>query len=531
MKRAIKPLRFAALSGQTKIGGGFSRRTGRALRIAPLALCAAAGMVFANAAFADTNLTENVVLTEDTDWRSLGTVTIPDGVGVHLNGHKLYVAGFTGAGSIYASAIPSDYVELEYIETSGSQYIDTGVSPYETAKVDADIAILSETGNYIPLICASAWNMDATDQAKCYGVWAINRKWSVFFDGVAYSSTEGVSVNKRIHLVAAWSSSARTLHIDGVSKVNNTGSVGGTSTTKTMFLPGWNSGQVRSLTNAKFRIYSFKIYKPQDTLVRDYVPVRRTSDNAIGLYDCKNCTFSPSATATPFIAGTEVGTFGGELHIDVASGTTFRNSTVAISNAVTVVKDGLGTYESRKGQTYSGGTIVSAGRVQIDGITSDSDVLHGFGAVGSDVVVASNAQVVIIGVYQTLSGYNVTIAGDGPDGNGAIYSDRRIDAIHKSPFLKSLTLSDDASIKVTAEDAFNLANGDDPINISLCGHRLTAKGSARLLARKVNVTDGGCIVSAIAPGSGISFFVNGQMSAPLVDFEVVFSNRKWERFK
>ena len=525
MKRAVKPLRFAALSGQTKIGGGFSRRIGRALRIAPLALCAAAGMAFANAAFADTNLTENVVLSEDTDWRSFGTVTIPDGVGVHLNGHSLYVSGFTGAGSIYASAIPSDYVVLDYIETDGTQYIDTGVTPFLTVKVDADIAYIGENvSTYAPLICASPFDNGNTVDAACYGVWVWVGKWVMFYNGNTYQSASAVSANTRTHVVAAWSwTYGGTLSVNGNTEANLASQVAAQPTSNTMYLPGWNCGRLRNLANAKFRIYSFKIYKDSwDAIVRDYIPVKRTSDDAVGLYDCVNGTFSPSATESSFIAGNEIdSTLGGELHIDVASGTTFVNADVAISNAVTVVKDGLGTYESRKGQTYSGGTIVSAGRVQIDGNTSDSDVLHGFGAVGSDVVVASNAQVVIRGVYQTLIGYNVTIAGDGPDGNGAIYSDRRIYAIYNSPFLKSLTLSGDASIKVTADDSFNLANGDDPINISLCGHRLTAKGSARLLARKVNVTDGGCIVSAIAPGSGISFFVNGQiMSAPLADFEV-----------
>ena len=491
------------------------------------------GMVFAHAALADTNIAESVKLTVDTDWRSLGTVTIPDGVGVHLNGHKLYVAGFTGAGSIYASVIPSDYVELEYIETSGSQYIDTGIDrPDQNAmKVDAEIAALDGIADYAPLICASALNDDNTENAKCYGVWVwpnSGKKWSVFVNGKRRDSSASVSIGQKINLVATWSSSAMTLQVDGVSKLNQERSFGSSGTYSTMSIPGWKCGRtMRNLSGAKFRIYSFKIYKPSNTLVRDYVPVRRKSDGAVGLYDRKNGTFSPSATETPFIEGNELGsTLGGELHIDVASGTTFQNSTVAISNGVKVVKEGAGTYVSHKGQTYSGGTVVSAGRVQINGITSTSSVLHGFGAVGSDVVVASNAQVVIAGVYQTLSGYNVTIAGDGPDNNGAIYGNAKYYASWDSAFLKSLTLAGDASIKVVVDDSFNLRSGDDSTtnNISLCGHRLTVKGSARFIVYKANVTDVGRIVSSIAPGSDLSqnknFYVTGQLSAPLVDFEV-----------
>ena len=175
----------------------------------------AIGMAFANAAFADTNLTESVVLTEDTDWRSFGTVTIPSGVGVHLNGHSLYVSGFTGAGSIYASpvpfydsTVPSDYVVLDYIETDGTQYIDTGVIPSLAAKVDANIAYTGEidSNTYAPLICASAFDDSNTSSAQCYGVWVgWSGKWVMFYSGARYTSKSSVSANARTHIVAAWS--------------------------------------------------------------------------------------------------------------------------------------------------------------------------------------------------------------------------------------------------------------------------------------------------------------------------------------
>ena len=490
----------------------------------------AIGMVFANAAFADTNLTENVVLSQDTDWRSLGTVTIPDGVGVHLNGHSLYVSGFAGAGSIYASPM-SDYVVLDYIETDGTQYIDTGVTPFLTVKVDADIAYIGENVSsiYTPLICASSYDKDNTSEAACYGVWVgWSGKWVMFYSGARYASESSVSANARTHVVAAWSwHNGGTLSVNGNAESSLPSEIGAQPASNTMYLPGWNSGKLRSLSAAKFRIYSFKIYKDSwDAIVRDYIPVKRISDGAIGLYDLENNTFSPSATETPFIAGNEIGsTLGGELHIDIASGTTFTNSTVAISNGVKVVKEGLGTYESRMSQTYVGGTLVSAGRVKVGGITSAS-ALHGFGAAGSDIVVSSNAQVVIDGLYQTLSGYNVTIAGDGPDGNGAIYGNKgKVSGVTAwdSPFLNSLSLAGDASIKVAVLDSFSLCKGNGKtIDVTLRGHRLTANGSARFLFVWANVTDAGAIVSAIAPGDNPTqnCFYESYSSAPLVDFEV-----------
>lgn len=51
-------------------------------------------------ASAATNITENVTLTEDTDWTEFGTVTVAEGVTIDLNGHSLTVTGLAGAGRI-----------------------------------------------------------------------------------------------------------------------------------------------------------------------------------------------------------------------------------------------------------------------------------------------------------------------------------------------------------------------------------------------------------------------------------------------
>ncbi len=58
-------------------------------------------------AYADTNLTENVTLTADTDWRGLGLVTVESGVTVELSGCKLSLDGLAGEGSIVTNVFDS----------------------------------------------------------------------------------------------------------------------------------------------------------------------------------------------------------------------------------------------------------------------------------------------------------------------------------------------------------------------------------------------------------------------------------------
>lgn len=79
------------------------------------ALCAA--MAFTSS-FADTNITENVTLTADTDWSGLGLVTVESGVTVELSGCKLSLDGLAGEGSIVTNAV--DLTNPKDAETAAS---------------------------------------------------------------------------------------------------------------------------------------------------------------------------------------------------------------------------------------------------------------------------------------------------------------------------------------------------------------------------------------------------------------------------
>ncbi len=466
------------------------------------AICAAA---MALPSYADTNITEYVKLTEDADWSSLGTVNIAADAGIHLNGHNLTVSGFTGAGSIYSSALPPGYAELEYLDSTGAQYINTGISPYSAAKVEADVA--HNGGGYEALLCASAYNNDITVNAKVYGLWVwvySGNRWAVMFNGTTYNSSATVANGTRCKLVAQWSDTARTLTVDGVSKLNETTKVNNpVSTNNGMYMPAWNAaGTVRNM--GKFRFYSVKIYNPQNTLRRNYVPAKRLSDNVAGFYDMVSRAFFP-----------EVERSGGELRINVASGT-FQNSTVAISNSVKLVKFGAGLYRSSKTQTYTGGTVVNGGNV-------DSTVSHGFGAAGTAFSI-SNARVDIRGQSDTLKDYDVTIEDAGTA--EVIQGAAKITGGggYQKSFLKSLTLSGDASIGVWQEDAFGLTHNTgsiQPFTLTLNGHTLTIQGNSRLCANLVTVTDEGTInVRRSAGTSNTQFYPRGVFNAPLVTLDI-----------
>ena len=481
----------------------------------------------------DKTVSEDWVLDDD---YVVDALTVNEGATITLNGHSLEVKSLAGTGTIW-DGLPADYVQLEYIESTRYQYIDTGISPYSAAKIEADVAYEGDANGKMwdALICASANDNSSTEIAKCYGVWIWNNggngnnRWSVMYNGKTYISSAIVSRGTKCKIVADWSTASRTLSVDETSKLNDTTAISNpTELSHTMYLPAWNSAEtVRNA--APFKIYSFKIYNPQTTLVRNYIPAKRASDNAIGLYDKVSGEFFQSATETAFKGGESgVGECsGGELRINVDSGVVTTNSTVALSGTMKVVKTGAGTYASAKQQLYTGGTFVSEGRI-VRSHALDASVYCVFGKWGTEVFVASNAQVVVEGGkkkngYQTLNGYKVTIAGDGPDGKGAIYG-KEENGDYNGMFIGGLSLSGDALITAVKADCFNLNNNRSTINIALNGHTLTMGGSGRIIAWSANVIDEGRVIVDVAPGNAGNpnclYTLGNGVNAPLADFEV-----------
>ena len=471
-------------------------------------------------------VTEDYVLAEDETVD--GTLTVNAGVTVYLNGKTLTVSGLAGTGTISTSDTPEGYEQLEYAEATsdGRQYIDTGVKAISEAKIVADIMYTgtANSGTYKPLISSALSSNDGnTKTSKTYGVWIWpvggSSKWFMFFGGVEQDSSASVVQNERCVIEAAWKSNSRTLYYNGARKLNTTDSKSVPTVNETMYLPARNLGGNAS-DRGEFKIYSFKIYNPQSTLVRDFIPARRLSDGAVGFYDAAGKTFFESLIGTSFVASEK--TFGegcGELHLDVADGTTLQNSSVNIAKAVKVVKTGAGTYIASKENYYTGGSVIAAGKARAT-VTHGS---YGFGAWGTEVFVEDGGQIIMNGNASTLNGYHLTIAGSGPDGNGAIYGNATKDWDSRN--LESLSLSADATVKTAARDGFNLRNnaGSD-FSLNLCGHTLAVTGNSRFIAWCVNVPDEGRIIADISPGNNpaVNCFYShtGAFNAPLVDFVV-----------
>lgn len=231
--------------------------------------------------------------------------------------------------------LPSGYTKLEYIESSGTQYIDTGVSSFPTQRtgVILDVDWLSGLGCYFGCFKSGlGWYVEAIQPTKIRSGYLSESKSAAIATVIGRYTVEknGVSTN-----------------VNGV-KIQHA-SAGNSTSISICLLACGGSSEVSDIAEAA-RIYSCKIYS-NSALIRQFVPCKNSSGE-VGLYDEVNDVFYGNAGTGVFIAGPEVpisGSSGGGKHKTLIAGTSY-----GIKSGRTLI-GGTG-YDIKKGRTLIGGT-------------------------------------------------------------------------------------------------------------------------------------------------------------------------------
>ena len=197
------------------------------------------------------------------------------------------------------SRLGEGYTELEYIQTTGTQYLDTGFKPGEFPAVEAVIAVVA------------GWSMSS---AKKNGfAQGFYRSLGFGFGGGSagqythpdFYFGETGTVQNTFNLTKWYPEVPTTMIIDYANafiQFNNTKKafipLKMSINTKYSFYLGANnyvytsSGKETHKVDSylKEKIYSCKLSE-NTVLQRDYVPAKRNSDGIAGLYDLVNNTF------------------------------------------------------------------------------------------------------------------------------------------------------------------------------------------------------------------------------------------------
>jgi len=204
-------------------------------------------------------------------------------------GKKAYYNAGSGTFNVGRKIIP-----VEYIESSGTQYIDTGVSAKSgiSSKLDFEYTALDTTS--ISMLDARSGN----DRFyMCHSGYS-NGYWFYYGYGSAFQSSKQPVVNTRYKIETSLKTGSQTMVVNGETILSGS-SVTSYNLGINLYLFGINYGTPQFL--AKARLYSTKIYDG-DVLIRDYIPAK--DENDVGyLFDKVTHTVYLNAGTGSFVVG------------------------------------------------------------------------------------------------------------------------------------------------------------------------------------------------------------------------------------
>ena len=223
-------------------------------------------------------------------------------------------------------SLPSGYKKLEYIQSSGTQYIDTGFKPNQSTKIELDVLSAEGTSSNIPYIFGTQ------DRSNNYFVatWVLG-----YGSGMV---TTGINLyDGKFHVVKVENGA---LYKDGSIIAQRT--VSSFSIGVPIFLFAVNSSR-QSMGYGACKLRSCKIYD-NGTLVRDFIPCKNAS-GVVGMWDDVNSVFYQNAGSGTFTSGPEI----------KGANKTLIDGTGYDVNAGKCLVGGT-AYAIKKGRTLIGGT-------------------------------------------------------------------------------------------------------------------------------------------------------------------------------
>lgn len=220
-----------------------------------------------------------------------GNVTIEDAIDKNAKDYKIY-------GNTVQSKLPSGYTQVDYIESDGNQYINTGVN------ADSNLSVkMNFSSNYH----IQQRHMGAIKNDN--GVYTRHHITINGSSAVNYLISYSGQTNSAQNLLSTIDDNKHYLNLDIYNKKVSVDEETPIDLTLQPFdteLNYWlfarNSNNSTNMSFAIMQIYDCKMYY-SDVLVRDFIPCYRNSDNEVGLYDLVNNVFYTNQGTGSFTYG------------------------------------------------------------------------------------------------------------------------------------------------------------------------------------------------------------------------------------
>jgi len=200
------------------------------------------------------------------------------------------------------SRLPNGYQEVEYIESTGTQWIDTGVYA-NSLTTGFEMTFLGKNnltttdGSFGTIFggrqssSSMQFDMSTYNGSKSSGVFEVGNRTQVALD---YTKNVKLTCSYKNAVFTSCTGTATTL-----TPANTT------SPMSVSLFAMHQRGTTLYYECGSLQLYSYKMYEG-NTLIRNFVPCYRISDNVIGLYDTVNDVFYDNDGTGTFTKGENV---------------------------------------------------------------------------------------------------------------------------------------------------------------------------------------------------------------------------------
>lgn len=188
------------------------------------------------------------------------------------------------------------YQAVEYIESTGTQHIDTKFRPNNNTRV-----LMQYSVNSAPGVLALFGARDGTT----------SNNFNVWLDGLTCIKPQYYNNDYNSKSVSYTYAANQKVIVDFNKNICNFGTASQTFTNTTfqgnytIALFTVNSGGTIDSRKASVKMYSCQIWD-NETLVRNFIPCYRKSDNVIGMFDAKNGLFYTNGGTGTFNKGANI---------------------------------------------------------------------------------------------------------------------------------------------------------------------------------------------------------------------------------
>ena len=411
---------------------------------------------------------KDCALTADSDLRGFGTVEIASGCTLNLNGHKLHVTDVSGSGTVIG------------YDTAPDHSLDLTVS--DSSRVTCANTFLNESVSAATLF-NNNYARDGTDNTK---------RIILSVDSLPLVVDYDMRTPQIVNMYRMYCGP-----MDGVqARCPKDWEFYGSNDNENWVLLDSRSGETWP-TEQTTRSYCF-----YNTTPYRYYRFKGLTSSGSGS-SVSNDRYYEMVQLEYFYQSAV-----GELHLHVPAGVTNTNSTVLFDGNLKLVKEGDGTFVAAKtGQQYSGGTDILGGTVKCARGAQDQLL----GAKESKVRVASGA---VLDVCNCTRAYSYKVISDGGtltnSGSGLGSGVAQ---------LGSLTLTADTVLDSTHSLGFVNASYA-PTLLDLGGYTLDVNTGSEGIFRMTNCDASNGTVRVTTTSAGIMSFVNGEVRATTVDFDL-----------